>query len=132
MKVGDYVRTKYGIIAKITDIIEDLSIDCDRNVYYENSLNDNMPMMEIPYNLKDEYIINSNPNIIGLIEVGDYVNGYYVEDITNTGEELVLHIITGSNYFQSPFLYNEDIKSVLTHEQFEAMKYVVGDTNVKD
>lgn len=127
MKVGDYVRTKYGIIAKIIDIIEDLSIDCDKDVYYENSLKDNMPMMEIPYNLKDEYIIKSSPNIIDLIEVGDYVNDYYVEDITNTGEELVLHIITGSNYFQSPFLYNEDIKSVLTHEQFEAMQYVVGD-----
>lgn len=34
MKVGDYVRTKDGVIAKITDIIEDFSIDCDREVFH--------------------------------------------------------------------------------------------------
>ena len=119
MKVGDYVRTKDGRIGKISNLTVDYSSElilCEENF--------------IPF--AKHQIIKSSPNIIDLIEVGDYVNEYYVEDITNTGEELVLHIITGSNYFQSPFLYNEDIKSVLTHEQFEAMKYKVGDTNVKD
>jgi hypothetical protein len=73
----------------------------------------------------DHKFIKSNPNIIDLIEVGDYVNGYYVEDITHNTEEYVLHIITGSNYFQSPILYEEDIKSIVTREQFSQMEYKV-------
>ena len=114
LNVGDYVRTKeFGI---------------NRVKWFDNG----EPILENGFTALQSSGYKSNPKIIDLIEVGDYVNDYYVEDITNTGEELVLHIITGSNYFQSPFLYNEDIKSVLTHEQFEAMKYVVGDTNVKD
>ena len=117
LNVGDYVRTKdYGFI-KI------------KSFYYSEDmihiLDENCNEYDFSKELVDDF--KSSPNIIDLIEVGDYVNEYYVEDITNTGEELVLHIITGSNYFQSPFLYNEDIKSVLTHEQFETMKYVVGD-----
>lgn len=125
LNVGDYVRTKTGQIHKITDLKgyyeNDKLIEDRQYVYIDNHFSG--------WDLGQfkELIINSSPNIINLIEVGDYVNDYYVEDITNTGEELVLHIITGSNYFQSPFLYNEDIKSVLTHEQFEVMQYVVGD-----
>lgn len=116
MKVRDYVRTKYGIIAKITDIIEDLSIDCDRDVYYENGLNDSMPMMEIPYNLKDEYIIKSSPNIIDLIEVGDYVNGCPV--LHKENNELVCGLLLRYK--------EENIETIVTKEQFEAMQYKVG------
>ena len=113
MKVGDYVRTKYGIIAKITDIIEDFSIDCDIDVYYEDSLKDNSPMMEIPYNLKDEYIIKSSPNIIDLIEVGDYVNGCLV--LHKENNELVCGLLLKYK--------EENIENIVTREQFERMQY---------
>ena len=120
MKVGDYVRTKYGVIARITDIIEDLSIDCDIDVYYENDLRDKMPMMEIPYNLKDEYIVKSSPNIIDLIEIGDYVNGCMVINKKDDTIQIIQLII--------PFdLKEKDIKSIVTKEQFEAMQYKVGE-----
>ena len=121
LNVGDYVRTECGI-AKIksfeTKNKEVIELDKDIMICNMDCYRNNCTINQV---------INSSPNIIDLIEVGDYVNNYYVEDITNIGEELVLHIITGSNYFQSPFLYNEDIKSVLTREQFEAMQYVVGE-----
>ena len=70
MKVGDYVRTKTGIIGKIKLIdnqteLEDLYL-IKRKWYYK------------------EDIIKSSPNIIDLIEVGDYVNGYQITSIQET------------------------------------------------
>ena len=118
MNVGDYVRTKDGIIAKITDIIEDLSIDCDRDVFDL----DNMAMMEIPWNFKDEYIIKSSPNIIDLIEEGDIVNygllgGGMV--IFKKDGEITTNTILFSN------LKEKDIKKVITKEQIENLEYEV-------
>ena len=116
IKVGDYIRTKDGVIAKITDIIEDISIDCDRDVFDLNYL----AMMEIPYCVKDEYIIKSSPNIIDLIEGGDYVNGLKVDKIDENG-------IYNSNSYDGWLVNiascNEDIKSIVTKEQFESMEY---------
>lgn len=116
IKAGDYIRTKDGVIAKITDIIEDISIDCDRDVFDLNYL----AMMEIPYCVKDEYIIKSSPNIIDLIEVGDFVNGLKVDKIDENG-------IYNSNSYDGWLVniasYNEDIKSIVTKEQFESMEY---------
>ena len=115
MKVGDYVRTKDGVIAKITDIIEDISIDCDRDVFDLNYL----AMMEIPYCVKDEYIIKSSPNIIDLIEVGDYVNGNRVLVVENR------EIFFGSGFGIMMILKNEEIKSIVTKEQFERCEYKI-------
>ena len=85
MKTGDYVRTKYGI----TQIKENVC-------------------------LLDE-VIKSSPNLIDLIEVGDYVNGFRVDrvekDIDYDG-----YAITG-----------EQIKSIVTREQFESMEYKIGE-----
>lgn len=84
-------------------------------------------------------------NIIDLIEVGDYVNGYKV-DYTNLKCEtpflrsnqpyrvdntLYSELIKkGKDYNQPLHFYNDDIKSILTKEQFNSMKYVVErDTN---
>lgn len=70
----------------------------------------------------EKYIIGEpSHNIIDLIEVGDYVNGYLVEDVGNT----FLNIATGSNYFQKPTIFENDIKSIVTKEQFESMEYKI-------
>lgn len=68
-------------------------------------------------------IKKASHNIIDLIEVGDYVNGYYVEDVL----ESFINVATGSNYFQSPTIYENDIKSIVTKEQFKSMEYRLGD-----
>ena len=131
MNKGDYVRTKYGIIAKITNIIEDLSIDCDIDVYYEDNLKDKMPMMEIPYNLKDEYIIKSSPKIIDLVQVGDYVNGYKViEKGVYQDNEKCITVDFDTEYDDLHWgeineFTDKDIKSIVTKEQFSAMEYKV-------
>ena len=68
-------------------------------------------------------IVKSSFDIIDILEVGDYVNGYYVEDVLKT----FVNVAVGSNYFQSPTIYEKDIKSIVTKEQFESMEYRLGD-----
>lgn len=60
-----------------------------------------------------------SPNIIDLIEVGDYVNGTRVE---RAGE--ILGFFDGVYFFG---LKRMCIDSIVTHEQFNSLKYVVGD-----
>ena len=109
LEVGMYVRTDRGKIGKLHKELKD---------YYE---------LEYPRNVCDlvykNRIIKSSFNIIDLIEVGDYVNGYYVEDILKT----FINVATGSNYFQSPTIYEQDIKSIVTKEEFEQISYKVGE-----
>lgn len=106
MKVGDYVRTKYGRIYKIGDI--------GNFIYSEDGV-------------IIQGIIKSSPNIIDLIEVGDLVyidispddcGGIIVPRIAETEKEL----------FSLKFsMQNEDyiLKSITTHEQIESMEYKV-------
>ena len=63
-------------------------------------------------------IINASYNIMDLIEVGDYINGMKVTKICfdKDGEK----ILTVSCYLE---LVNKDIKSIVTKEQFESIKY---------
>lgn len=71
-----------------------------------------------------ENIIKASYNIIDLIEVGDYVNGYKVLnvlDFNDNSKMLSLEKIYDSK------ITNEDIKSIVTKEQFEQMVYKVGD-----
>ena len=113
LEVGMYVRTFEGEITKIEKLtLPEEPSDC-LFVKFENE----------PYSFKykpwETIDFKSSHNIIDLIEVGDYVNGCRV--IKNTlkdGGNIV--IVQGGNCFT-----NEDIKSIVTHEQFSAMEYKV-------
>lgn len=110
MKVGDYVRTKKGI-AKIEGQNDDVrfAYPCAwiTDTYLE--INDDT---EYVY---DEDIIKSSPNIIDLIEVGDYVNGCPV--LHKENNELVCGLLLRYK--------EENIQNVVTKEQFESMEYKV-------
>ena len=127
MKVGDYVRNKYGI-AKIIDIKNNNGIDVltfDKNICFlvnkktgeikDDKLFNQLAIIEGV----DINKIKSSPNIIDLIEVGDYVNG---EIVLSTQ----FNIGTGRIDSQRE-LYEQDIKSIVTKEQFESMKYEMGE-----
>ena len=126
MKVGDYVRTDTGIIEKL------------EGIHKQNETNDTIiklnkmgggryaHILDINSEFAEEFdkdfsrgnIIKSSPNIIDLIEVGDYVNGVivtqsYIDNIKHIAPE-----IKENNY---------GIKSIVTKEQFESIKYEVGD-----
>lgn len=112
MKVGDYVRTKYGITQyKEYD-----------TQYGEKILAMPIHDMTQGFFANVEDIIKSSPNIIDLIEVGDYVDGIYV-DIIEKEQKRVWH--TSSYGDEDVVFYNEDIKSIVTHEQFSQMEYKV-------
>ena len=101
LEVGMYIRTNKGTIDKIDD----------KNIMmYEVSL---MGFGEKP--------IKASHNIIDLIEVGDFVNGWKVTQITNSYVE----ICWGRD--SDEFIKPENIKSVLTKEQFSSMEYRLGE-----
>ena len=77
-------------------------------------------------------IIKASYNIIDLIEVGDYVNGSKVIDISIIGKDKEKWVWveqmedTDNKYGDDYVGYNnEQIKSIVTKEQFEQMAYKV-------
>lgn len=99
IEVGDYVRTKEkGYIGRI------LSID-ECNEWIETTLE-----KEYTHHI-DEFKIK--PKIIDLIEVGDYVNGHRV--ITEKDKNKCNSIRLDNGVL----LENQDIKTILTHEQYK-------------
>ncbi len=119
MKVGDYVRTIYGI-KKITDII------CGQDIRFDNT--DGFDEDLLKYHDYDgisknshtwEEIVIGEPKekIIELIEVGDYVNGCPV--LHKENNELVCGLLLRYK--------EENIQNVVTKECFESMEYKVGE-----
>ena len=106
MRVGDYVRTKKGIV-KIIDRINDPTnyFDkfwvCDR--YLE--LNDDTEYIH------EQDVVKSSPNIIDLIEVGDIVN-YGLLGGGMVIFKKVCEITTNNILFSN--LKEKDIKKVIT------------------
>lgn len=70
-----------------------------------------------------DYILKHSPNIIDLIEEGDYVNGEKVDTVFRDGiiyyDRLRIHTTEYNDIFE------EDIKEILTKEQYEANCYKV-------
>jgi hypothetical protein len=116
MKVGDYVRTKSGIIGKIESKnyidYSDWLID---TLYY----NDDGIIDDWTCGVKEYDILKSSPNIIDLIKVGDYVNGKQVIDfMLENGKRK--GIIVDADIWGFDI---DEIKSIVTKEQFESMEY---------
>ena len=114
MKVGDYIRVDNGCICKVLDYT-----DISDNDFYVNT--------DSEYNvIYKSWIVKSSPNIIDLIEVGDYVNGFEVLRIDKECDlypkTLKCQYPNNTDYFD---IFNEDIKSIVTKEAFESMEYKV-------
>jgi hypothetical protein len=118
IEVGEYVRTKDGIIAKVT-YVDGLMIDCDEDVFDLK----NLAMMEIPIEYAEEYIIKHSKNIIDLIEEGDYVNGQKIKRINDYGD--FKRADFNLDYDDCDAVYENDIKSIVTKEQMAQMEYKV-------
>lgn len=124
LEVGMYVRTNEGIKK-----IEDYN--------YHKELPDN----HLDFNKHHIYkqdIIKSSNNIIDLIEVGDYVNGYLIDYIDSERrylrserpyrEDSTMYkdlIEKGRNYNQCLHFFAEDIKSIVTKEKLKSVEYEV-------
>ena len=114
MEVGDYVRTEDGKIAKVIAIEESLTF-----AGYEKKVTTD----KFKYSNRDMVIIKkSSSNIIDLIKRFDLVNGHLVICKMYENEKNIPTIVkcVGEYYFKE-----EDIKSIVTKEQFESMEYKV-------
>ena len=103
---------------------------------------DRYPSFTNNYLRESEIILLNNAkfsyNIIDILEVGDYVNASKVIDISIIGKDKEKWVWveqtedTNNKYGDDYVGYNnEQIKSIVTHEQMEQMAYVIekGDDN---
>lgn len=113
MNVGDYVRDITGKIGRIKRK--------KYNKCHERYLED-LYLVRRTWGFKG-YFVKSSPNIIDVIEVGDYVNGKQVIDfMLENGKRK--GIIVDADIWG----FDEDeIKSIVTKEQFESMEYRIGE-----
>ena len=112
LNVGMYIRTKDGMIDKViidynghcaSPNCECKHISCAKNYYDEDKIK------------KASY------DIIDILEVWDYVNRREIVDIFYDANDNVMNVCVLGNIVYD----NNEIKSVITHEQMEQMAYKV-------
>lgn len=111
LEIGEYIRTSKGYILKI---------DKERRILQ------GLKFLDVQYG----NIVKHSKNIIDSIGVGDYVNGYKVVNviIDPAPSGKCIDIESSMDSSQCTF-WEEDIKSIVTKEQFEQMKYIVEEEN---
>ena len=113
IKVNEYIRTKRGIIDKAVKILDDYIFLKSKFFITEYG--------ESSTFIKKTDIAKHSPNLIDLIQCGDYVNGYEVGFID--GDEI--HIEAGNEHYRFVSIKEEDIKTVVTKEMMESISYKV-------
>ena len=112
IKENEYVRTYLGEIGRVIAIKENpdrvVIDDCGQIVLIAD-------------------ITKHSFNLIDLIEVGDYVNGRLVLAVDYKKQNICLLIPLNDTKANTNIMWYgyEDIKTILTHEQFEANAYKV-------
>ena len=117
LEVGQFVRLKSGYICKIINI-NDFR---EPNMKYGVEANYLKDVMFIG----DEDILKASYNIIDILEVGDYVNGCYIQEIKSLKDNVMVCMLDSDYEFVSTITNNE-IETIVTKEQFEQMAYKVG------
>lgn len=100
IEVGEYVRTDKGYITKMSSE-EFIKIMLEDKSVFGKAL-------------------KHSKNIIDLVEEGDYVNGQEVIEVRE--QDGKIYLMTG--YVPQTYI-KEDVKSIVTHEQFESIEYKV-------
>ena len=107
IEVNEYVRTKSGLIFKVNEII------------YSEEYEDYYCKESFLLGDWKEEIVKHSKQLIDLIEVGDYVNGTRILDITGD------YVLT-TEYNCCKQRLNNKIKTILTKESYMANCYKVG------
>lgn len=121
LEVGMYIRyvpTLGDYTQKISKITKTKNCLLDMAYYLDNE-------KEPVFSSHFDYILKSSFNPIDLIEEGDYVNGYRVYSGGENHFDYILTWDEESDYYMKIELPSIDIKSIVTKEQFEEMKYVI-------
>ena len=121
LEVGQFARLKSGYIVKVLNVKDDW-IETDTKFITRTFPKD---------------FVKASYNIIDILEVGDYANGYYIskilekDEITHYVNETPIKrkereiVIQAPSYSGIEILKNKNIKSVITHDQIEQMEYNV-------
>ena len=126
LNVGMYVRLvndaeNIVIISRIANVFETTILtENDGSIYQGEYTKEN--------------VIKASYNIIDILEVGDYVNGSEILDfkyefIEENDNFTNFAVVTENCYLEDTdsWIIEKNIKSVITHEQFEQMAYKVGE-----
>lgn len=118
IKVGDFIRTTQGTIAQIEEDEFEIKNNVRGQILYEKWVEGNRYY---------EVIVKHSPNLIDLIQCGDYVNGYKVTNVINkepcpSGKCVDIDADRPSEYCT---LWEDDIETIVTKEQFENIEYKV-------
>lgn len=125
LEIGDYYRTFKGLIRKV----ETMNTPETRQEKHIGYVKRNVLLVNGRHTLEEIKI--HSPNKIDLVEKGDYVNGYRVNSIEKEYYNAVLdevipkgetELIIGNEEGLLSIGAN-DIKTIVTHEQFKAMEY---------
>ena len=133
LEVGKWCKTEKGTIFKIiggnVDMWE-IDIDysylskCENEDYNSYAYNKNNSLFE-------DLVVKASYNIVDILEVGDYVNGYLVTAILSSNNKVYEIQVKRPNNRTGVWIErirnNGDIKSIVTKEQFENMKYIIGE-----
>lgn len=140
MKVGDYVRTKYGI----KQIYE---IDNNKTVWkykFKLKKQDGDGCVDLGC-FSDSDVIKSSPNIIELLEEHDFITieyyslrydervtrifevDYKDEKFTTLKNAYCNFMLKNNEFNDSDKTLDPIIKSIVTHEQFSQMEYRIGE-----
>ena len=112
LKPNDYFKANTGEIYKSMNV----SPIPNGKIHYANG--------EYSW-VSESAVVNFSPNIIDLIEVGDYVNGFKVLEVFKNdiaGESLIA-FENHNNILSS--IYDDEIKSIVTKESFQNAEYRV-------
>lgn len=129
LKTGMYVRdNEYGI-GRVTDICA--CVKCEERGFYEPTISySNHCEYVTSYIRMQDYEGRASNSMIDILEAGDYVNGRPVKAIaypmyneTDNGLEGIGNrcVIFG----KWDYIEESEIKTIVTKEQFERMKYEV-------
>lgn len=128
IEIGEYGRTNFGKIIKFAWLEDSEGKTIKNKVIL---INRNKVSNDFYYFHGEENIVKHSKQLIDLIEVGDFVNGYKVisvdYDVMNDTTECI-ELDLNSNY-QYNFISIRQIKTILTKEQYmpNCYKVVVGE-----
>ena len=121
IRANEYIRTKDGVIAKVEEITNE---DGTTVYWFDNTIHTIYcePIDFLFENELEKYIAKHSDFLGELIEVGDYINGFIVEDKWEDAEHFRFE---SCDYWHN--IDDSEIRCVVTKEQLEKMRYKVGD-----
>ena len=116
IKVNEFIRTKYGEIAKVIEYKDEIVFDKEIKFYG----------MYISYICEDEldFIVKHSSNLIDLIQCGDYVNGKQVSNVDKIDNINFIEWTDGDMY-KTEIENDKFIKTIVTKEMMESVSYKV-------